>query len=114
MRWSTGILYDNVKNAAGNIAISYRATMGSGHGWTMCWGVIWNCEAKTFGVQNPSNMFNSSAPVLYHNWLVGGKGKNIPGLQTQKLMGTYDHVGTMVAPDSLYMAQVKDKQKRSA
>ncbi|PRP81968.1 hypothetical protein PROFUN_10462 [Planoprotostelium fungivorum] len=114
MRWSTGILYDNVKNAAGNIAISYRATMGSGHGWTMCWGVIWNCEAKTFGVQNPSNMFNSSAPVLYHNWLVGGKGKNTPGLQTQKLMGTYDHVGTMVAPDSLYMAQVKDKQKRSA
>ncbi|PRP81996.1 hypothetical protein PROFUN_10490 [Planoprotostelium fungivorum] len=114
MRWSTGILYDNINNAKGTVAISYRGIMGSGHGWTMSWGVIWNCEAKQFGVQNPYNMFNASAPVLYHNWLVGGKGTNVPGWQSKKLMGTYDHVGTMVTPDSLYMAQMKDKQKRSA
>ncbi|PRP82251.1 hypothetical protein PROFUN_06263 [Planoprotostelium fungivorum] len=110
MRWSTGILYDNIVNPQGSVAISYRGIMGSGHGWTMGWGVIWNCEAATLCAQNPSNMYNSSTPVLYHNWLVGGKGKNIPGYQSTELIGTYDHVGTMVSPDSLYIAQVKNKK----
>jgi len=113
MRWSTGILYDNIVNPKGVVGITYRDTMGSGHGWTMGWGVIWNCEAAILSVQNPSNMFNGSAPVLYHNWLVGGRGKNDPGYKSKSLMGTYDHVGTTVAPQSLYVAQLKDKLKRS-
>ncbi|PRP82249.1 hypothetical protein PROFUN_06261 [Planoprotostelium fungivorum] len=110
MRWSTGILYDNIVNPQGSVSISYRGIMGSGHGWTMGWGVIWNCEAATLCAQNPNNMYNSTDPVLYHDWLVGGKGTNSPGYQSTELIGTYDHVGTMVSPDSLYIAQLNDRR----
>jgi len=109
MRWSTGILYDNVNNPKGSVSISYRGIMGSGHGWTMGWGVIWNCEAAKLCSQNPYNHEQPSAPALYHNWLVGGKGQNIPGYQSDKLMGTYDSPSTPVTPDSLYLAQMKAK-----
>jgi len=108
-RWSTAMLYDNVINQKGPIAISYRNTMGSGHGWTMGWGAIWNSQAVSLCAQNPYNHFDASSPVLYHNWVVGGKGENVPGYQSRKLVGTYDSVGTPVTPDSLYLAQMKAK-----
>jgi len=113
MRWSTAILYDNVQNTHGNIGLSYRGIMGSGHGWTMGWGAIYNCEAATLVAQNPYNHFGpyNDKQVLYHNWLIGGKGKNIPGYQATQLQGTYDSAGTMVEPKSLYQAQLNARRK---
>ena len=52
-RWSTGMLYDNCRAPDGGIELRNRGSMGSGHGWSMGWGVVWNCEAKDYIVQNP-------------------------------------------------------------
>jgi len=114
MRWATGVLYDNIVNKKGTIQIYDRGDDGTGHGWTMGWGVIWNGVALQLCAQNPLDMSDSSMPVLYHNWLVGGKGENVPGKLTTKLIGTYDYPGKgIVFPYSLYEAQVKDKELRS-
>ena len=40
MRWSTGLLLDGCKLKEGEIILRNRRGMGSGHGWTMGWGVL--------------------------------------------------------------------------
>ena len=102
-RWSTGILFDNVRVPGGGIELRNRGSMGSGHGWSMGWGVVWNCVAQHYLVQNPPGAIN---------WVIGSVGKNetsprpfgsgppLPGATT-------DSLGTPVAPLSLYLAQLK-------
>lgn len=104
-RWSTGILFDNCRAPAGGIELRNRGSMGSGHGWSMGWGVIWNCVAKDYLVQNPPGA---------RNWLIGstglrqaaprpfGVGPDLPG-------GTDDSPGVPVAPKSLYLAQLAER-----
>ena len=52
-RWFTGMLYDNCRVPDGSIEFRNRGSMGSGHGWSMGWGVAWNCTAKDYIVQHP-------------------------------------------------------------
>jgi hypothetical protein len=104
-RWSTGMLYDNCRAPEGGIEIRNRGAMGSGHGWSMGWGVIWNCVAKELLVQNPPGAVN---------WIIGsvghssasprpfGSGPNLPG-------ATEDAAGAPVAPRSLYLAQLEER-----
>ncbi|HPC61005.1 MAG TPA: hypothetical protein PKX23_10120 [Verrucomicrobiota bacterium] len=104
-RWSTGLLYDNCRAPEGGMDFRNRGSMGSGHGWTMGWGVAWNCVAKDFVVQNPPGAVN---------WLIGcigsrqtqarpfGAGPHLPE-------GTVDSHGTPVAPSSLYLAQLAER-----
>ena len=70
-RWSTGMLYDNCQVPGGGIDFRNRGEMGSGHGWSMGWGVAWNCVAKDFVIQNPPGSAN---------WMIGcvGIGKMAP------------------------------------
>ena len=58
MRWSTGLLVGNCSVPDGGIDLMNRGVMGSGHGWTMGWGVAWNCEAKNYVIQNPPGAAN--------------------------------------------------------
>ncbi|MDD6152209.1 MAG: glycosyl hydrolase family 28-related protein, partial [Bacteroidales bacterium] len=44
-RWSTGILYDNVKIPDGYLCVQDRAGWGTGHGWAGVNFVLYNCEA---------------------------------------------------------------------
>ena len=67
-RWSTGMLYDNVRAKNGGIDFRNRGSMGSGHGWSMGWGVAWNCEAKDYAIQNPPGSCN---------WMIGCIGENL-------------------------------------
>jgi hypothetical protein len=80
--------------------------MGSGHGWSMGWGVAWNCSAKEYTIQNPPGSAN---------WLIGSIGKsklaprpfdkgapNVPE-------GILDSHGVPVTPPSLYLAQLKER-----
>jgi hypothetical protein len=99
------MLYDNCKAPGGGFEFRNRGAMGSGHGWSMGWGVAWNCEAKDYVVQNPPGAVN---------WLIGCVGANKaaprpfdkgPALPE----GTVDGAGTAVTPRSLYLAQLAER-----
>jgi hypothetical protein len=64
MRWASGLLIENVKG--GDISIRNRGNMGSGHGWSMVNGVVWNCSPETLNIQNPPG---------YKNFAIGCKSK---------------------------------------
>jgi len=104
-RWSTGMLYDNVSAPDGGIELRNRGAMGSGHGWSMGWGVAWNCTAKEFVIQNPPGAMN---------WMIGCKGENTPKPRpfNQAPMlagGVEDSKGVRVQPASLYLAQLRER-----
>ena len=104
-RWSTGMLYDNVKAENGGIDFRNRGSMGSGHGWSMGWGVAWNCVAKDFVIQNPPGACN---------WMIGciGESKLMPRpFDREPLLeeGIKDSHGVHVAPKSLYLAQLEER-----
>src|SRR5262249_8917532 len=103
-RWATGLLVDNCRVRGGSIDLMNRGEMGSGHGWTMGWGVVWNCVADHFLVQQPPGAIN---------WAIGSQGERKhrarPFDKTPFLPeGTYDAHGTPVAPASLYLAQLQE------
>jgi hypothetical protein len=106
MRWSTGMLYDNCQVPAGGLDFRNRGTMGSGHGWSMGWGVAWNCVAKDYVIQNPPGAVN---------WMIGciGPNKLLPrpgaadGLPLPA--GIVDSPGKPVPPQSLYLAQLRER-----
>jgi hypothetical protein len=104
-RWSTGILYDSCRAPDGGIELRNRGAMGSGHGWSMGWGVVWNSEARDYIVQNPPGALN---------WLVGsiGESKRSPrpfGSGPLLAEGTLDSPGQHVSPESLYLAQLAER-----
>jgi hypothetical protein len=104
-RWSTGMLYDNCRVSGGGMDFRNRGSMGSGHGWSMGWGVAWNCEAKDFCIQNPPGAMN---------WMIGcvGESKLEPrpfGNGPKLAEGTKDSHGAHVTPRSLYLAQLAER-----
>ena len=90
MRWASGLLVDSTTLDDGNIEYINRGTAGSGHGWAMGWGVIWNSAASTIRAEQP----DGSA-----NWAIGNKG-------TRAGNGLFDSHGMPVVPGSLYLAQL--------
>jgi hypothetical protein len=104
-RWATALLVDNCTLLEGGIDFLNRGVAGSGHGWTMGWGVAWNNIAKTYIIQNPPGAVN---------WAIGNIGER---LQTARLFdtgpvladGNYDSHGIPVAPQSLYLAQLAER-----
>jgi hypothetical protein len=104
-RWSTGMLYDNCQALQGGIDFRNRGSMGSGHGWSMGWGVAWNCEARDYIIQHPPG-----AP----NWMIGciGRSRTEPrpfGEAPLLPEGIKDSHGMHVAPSSLYLAQLAER-----
>jgi hypothetical protein len=104
-RWSTGLLYDNCRAPGGGLELRNRGSMGSGHGWTMGWGVAWNCVASDYIVQNPPGALN---------WLIGCVGENKPaprpfGQGPMLPEGTVDSPGKAVTPQSLYLTQLAER-----
>jgi hypothetical protein len=91
-RWSTGMLADNVVHDD-QLNLVNRGTAGSGHGWAIGWGVLWNSAAASINVQRPPGSMN---------WAIGTKGK-------QSGDGTFDSPGTPVTPGSLYLAQLCER-----
>lgn len=104
-RWTTGVLYDNCRVPGGGIDFRNRGSMGSGHGWTMGWGVMWNCVAETFVSQDPPGAVN---------WMIGSIGLNRPmprpfDREPNLSLGTMDSHGTPVTPQSLYLTQLAER-----
>jgi hypothetical protein len=105
MRWSTGLLVDNCQTPGGGIDLMNRGIMGSGHGWTMGWGVVWNCSAGELLIQRPPGAMN---------WAIGCRGtktsESMPGGSEEKLPnGVFDSPGIPVAPTSLYLEQLRER-----
>ncbi|OHX12569.1 hypothetical protein BI347_02920 [Chromobacterium sphagni] len=101
-RWSTGLLVDQA-NISGAIALGNRGADGSGHGWSMGWGVVWNSKADQLAI---------AAPPGGTNWAIGSSGQltpNVPdaqGVPVAPKLGTVDSAGVHVGPQSLYLAQL--------
>jgi hypothetical protein len=91
-RWSVGLLADNVIHDDA-LNLVNRGTAGSGHGWAIGWGVLWNSAAANLNVQRPPGSMN---------WAIGSKGR-------QSGDGTFESLGTPVAPASLYLAQLCER-----
>ena len=104
-RWSTGVLYDNCKALDGGITLRNRGSMGSGHGWTIGWGVVWNCQAKNFIIQNPPGALNWEIGCIGKNDLAPRPFASSPDLPE----GTIDSPGEPVEPQSLYLTQLKER-----
>ena len=105
MRWSTGLLLDNCTVPDGGIDFPNRGVTGSGHGWTMGWGVAWNCIADFYVIQQPPGAAN---------WAIGCIGNRVQTARyfdTTPLLpeGIFDSHGTPVAPQSLYLAQLEER-----
>jgi len=105
-RWATGMLVDRARLTSGAIEYMNRGNLGSGHGWTMGWGVSWNSEAARFTLQRPPGTTN---------WAIGNKGTIVDraeyGSSDTTLLprGAFDSHGTFVQPDSLYLAQLCER-----
>ena len=110
-RWSTGLLVDSCEVPEGNINLRNRGIMGSGHGWTNGWSVLWNDEAKVFLVQSPPGTMN---------WAIGNKGVqaaaqmpgSIDGVHLPR--GTIESAGKHIEPNSLYLEQLRERRGSAA
>jgi hypothetical protein len=105
-RWATGLLVDGCDVPSGSIELRNRGQMGSGHGWTIGWGVAWNCVAANFVIQNPPGVLN---------WAIGcvGAQTRIPmpfGKAPLLPFGEIESPGHPVRPESLYLAQLADRR----
>jgi hypothetical protein len=103
-RWSTGILFDNVRiqDAAGQPSGDFDLARGrSSHGWSAVNSVVWNSEAETFSVDNPPTA---------NNWIMGGATAAKFLLGT----GTYSAQRGNIQPQSLYKAQLGERLARAA
>jgi hypothetical protein len=100
------LLSDTVTASGSSIDYINRGYYGSGHGWTMGFGVVWNSVAETLVIERPPGTTN---------WAIGSTGAYTsmgePGVPDAGLMplGTFDSKGVAVAPASLYLAQLCER-----
>jgi len=88
-----------------------RGEMGTGHGWTMGWGVVWNSSADSLVIQNPPGAAN---------WSIGTTGAEereamkIIGVRPRDAgpdlpQGFIESPNHPVQPASLYRAQLEER-----
>jgi hypothetical protein len=94
-RWATGLLVDGVRGGD-QINLVNRGTAGSGQGWAIGWGVLWNSTSRVINVEQPPGS---------QNWAIGCTGMQA----TSPPMGVYESQGTSVLPSSLYLAQLCER-----
>ncbi|MEI6891470.1 MAG: hypothetical protein V5783_04775 [Pontiella sp.] len=103
-RYSTGVLYDSCGLLSEtSVALIDRSWMGSGHGWCAANSIIWN------GV---GNQINCESPPVDRNWAIGCRARYAtPGYHSPE---SYESFGTFVAPQSLYLTQLRDRLGQKA
>ena len=101
MRWSTGLLIDSCSVPDGGIDFVNRQTFGSGHGWTIGWGIAWNCNAKFLQVEMPPGALNLA---------IGCTGEPHPKSSQEAFFSANEPV----TPASLYLAQLRERLGEAA
>jgi len=106
-RWATGLLLDGVQTPTGGIALMNRGWDGSGHGWAIGFGVLWNGVASDLLVQQPPGA---------QNWAIGSSGTldkgAAPGSEAGAPalpQGIVDSPMVAVTPKSLYLQQLCER-----
>jgi len=109
-RWSTGLLVDNCAVPNGGIHLLNRGTEGSGHGWAMGWGVVWNSTAGNFILQQAPGTITwamGNRGPLKSQGMPDGKGGRVHG--TPLPSGLIESQGKPVTPQSLYLSQLAER-----
>ena len=101
MRWSTGLLIDSCNIPDGEIDFANRLTFGSGHGWSIGWGIAWNCNAKSLLLEMPPGALNLA---------IGCKGE--PHQKSSK--EAFFSANQPVTPASLYLSQLRERLGETA
>ncbi|MGH7298168.1 MAG: hypothetical protein ACRELB_24725, partial [Polyangiaceae bacterium] len=104
-RWATGLLVDGVSTPTGGIGLMNRGWDGSGHGWAIGFGVVWNSTASSLLVQQPPGAENWSIGATGTQTKAGAPGGD-GGLLPQ---GIVDSQGVAVSPQSLYLGQLCER-----
>lgn len=103
-RWAVGTLYDNIQTD-GEINVQDRGNWGSGHGWAGVTQVLWNCKVKRAAVQSPW--------ANGQNYSFGTQGGKYDGRFKGRPDGIWENQNqTGIKPNSLYLAQLQQRQKR--
>jgi hypothetical protein len=110
MHWATGLLLDGIDaGTTGDTRIDLmnEGTAGSGHGWAIGFGVVWNSVAGSLLIQQPPGA---------QNWSIGSTGQqktsSEPGIVPAGPLlpqGIIESPGLAVAPQSLYLAQLCER-----
>ena len=95
--WSTGLLYDRVRER--EIQVHNENRTSDGHGWGGAGSVLWNVTADTLVV---------ASPPTSQNWVIGARAGRRGG------DAYWDETGNAVEPGSLYLAQLRDRLGQSA
>jgi hypothetical protein len=106
-RWSTGLLVDNCAVPDGGIHLVNRGNMGSGHGWAMGWGVVWNSSAANFVIQQAPGTLSwamGNRGQLKSEGMPDGKGGRVHGVPLPS--GLIESQGKPITPRSLYLSQL--------
>ncbi len=95
-RWAAGVLYDSVRVTGADAALSVynRLNLGSGHGWSGAYHVLWNSQAPEMRCESPPTAIN---------WAIGAV--------TPRRLGAcaWESSGRAALPASLYRAQLRDR-----
>ena len=94
-RWATGLLVDGLQSPAGGVELQNRATAGSGQGWAIGFGVVWNADTASMLIEQPPGS---------QNWAIGST-----GTVEKASTGAIDSPGVRVTPGSLYLAQLCER-----
>jgi uncharacterized protein (TIGR03435 family) len=114
-RWSTGLLVDNCSVPEGGIQLINRGILGSGHGWTIGWGIVWNSIASDFIIQQAPGTITwamGNRGPLESQGMPDGKGDPADGIPLPS--GIIESQGKPVTPQSLYLAQLAERLGRHA
>ena len=109
-RWSTGLLVDNCAVPNGGIHLVNRGTMGSGHGWAIGWGVVWNSRAGNFVIQQAPGTITwamGNVGPLESQGMPDGRGGRAHGIPLPS--GFIESQGKPVTPQSLYLSQLAQR-----
>ena len=106
-RWATGLLLDDIQTPTGGIGLMNRGWDGSGHGWAIGFGVLWNGVANNLLIQQPPGS---------ENWAIGSSGTldkgAAPGSEAGAPplpSGIIDSPMVTVTPNSLYLEQLCER-----